>query len=529
MARMARAPTGMSDTQEFKTTLLRYLKARVPFISIRSSERARVLECLRDVGSGLGAPIYVHTLSQGTRELGSGRSVNDDKSPVGAVDYASQQLAQRQNLSFVLTEVADIEDDTAAARHLLDVTMLAAENSGVIVVVTIKPVWSQLQRLGMSLTLSPPNEDEMYDIIHENLSAYRGQMLIEWDEQDERRAAAVLAGVTRIEAENIIATLLANGQITKADMQELMHAKDRIFADISGIERVQVRGAELSVGGLGGLKSWLERERPLLTADLRDRGIRPPRGVLLVGVPGCGKSLSAKAIAQDWSLPLYRLDLSTIHGQYLGQSEGRLKDALSTADHVAPCVLWIDEIEKGLAGATQGAGDGGTSTRLVGQFLYWLQEARSRVFVVATANDVSKLPPELLRRGRFDELFFVDLPTEAERREIIDIYCQRGLKTSAPESLLQELVELSEGFAGSDIESAVREVVKEAYLHGDAAATPELFRRSFQNVVPLLKTAPEQIEAIRAWGRERAVPASGQPIGMPNGPTGRARRVFVGE
>lgn len=504
----------MSDTKEFKATLIRYLKARVPFISVRSAERSRVLDIFRDVASGLNnAPTYVHTLSQGTKELLTNRSVNEDRSVVGAVDFASQQIAQRQNLSFILTEVADIEDDTPFARQVQDAVMLAAENGGVLIVVTTKPVWGQLQRLGMSLTLSSPTEDEMLEIIHEQVGAYRSQFSIEWDAADERQAAAILAGISRIEAENIIATLLANGGIKKADLLELMHAKDRIFADISGIERVQIRGTELNVGGLGGLKSWLDRERPLLTADLRERGIRPPRGVLLVGVPGCGKSLSAKAIALNWNLPLYRLDLSTIHGQYLGQSEGRLKEALSTADHVAPCVLWIDEIEKGLAGATQGSNDGGTSTRLVGQFLYWLQEARSRVFVVATANDVSKLPPELLRRGRFDELFFVDLPTPEERKEIINIYAMRGLKRELPNALMYELVEVSEGFAGSDIESAVREVVKEAYLHGDEAVNDDLFRRSFQNVVPLSKTSPEQIENIRAWGRDRAVPASGQPIG----------------
>lgn len=510
------------DTTEFKATLTRYLKARIPFISIRSAERSRVLELLREVGTNLQAPIFVHTLSQGTRELGSNRGVNDDRSVTGAVDFASQQFAQRQNLTVVLTEVSDIEDDTPAARHLLDVVMLAAEHSGSVVVITTKPVWGQLQRAGMSLVLSAPSEDEMLAIVQENLSAYRAHFPIEWDEADERRAAAALAGISRIEAENIIATLLANGRITKADMVEVMHAKDRIFADISGIERVNVRGTELNVGGLGGLKAWLDKEQPLLTADLRERGIRPPRGVLLVGVPGCGKSLSAKAIAANWRLPLYRLDLSTIHGQYLGQSETRLKDALSTADHVAPCVLWIDEIEKGLAGAGSSS-DGGTATRLVGQFLYWLQESRARVFVVATANDVSRLPPELLRRGRFDELFFVDLPTPAERREIIEIYTQRGLRQAVEPTLLDELVQLSEGFAGSDLESAVREVVKEAYLRGDAAATPDLFRRSFVNVVPLSKTAPEQIENIRAWGRERAVPASGQPIGQAS-PQARPRR-----
>lgn len=245
----------MSDTAEFKATLSRYLKARIPFISIRSAERGRVLDLLREVGTELQAPIYIHTLSQGMRELSSNRCVNDDRSVSGAVDFASQQFAQRQNLSVVLTEVSDIEDDTPAARHLLDVVMLAAENSGSVIVITTKLVFGQLQRAGMSLVLSAPSEDEMLDIIRESLDAYRAHMPIEWDADDERRAAAALAGVSRIEAENIIATLLANGCIAKADMVEVMHAKDRIFADISGIERVSVRGSELNVGGLGGLKA----------------------------------------------------------------------------------------------------------------------------------------------------------------------------------------------------------------------------------------------------------------------------------
>ncbi len=250
----------MSDTKEFKGALTRYLKARVPFISVRSAERARVLDIFKDVASSLSnAPIFVHTLSQGTKELLANRSVSEDRSVVGAVDYASQQIAQRQNLSFILTEVADIEDDTPFARQLQDAVMLAAEHGGVLIVITTKPVWGQLQRLGMSLVLSAPNEDEMLDIIREQVGAYRNQFPIEWDTADERQAAAILAGISRIEAENIIATLLANGRITKDDLRELMQAKDRIFADISGIERVQVRGGELNVGGLGGLKTWHRR------------------------------------------------------------------------------------------------------------------------------------------------------------------------------------------------------------------------------------------------------------------------------
>jgi ATP-dependent 26S proteasome regulatory subunit len=517
----------LSNSKECFDILDRYLKARIPFISVRTAERSRILEIFNRVASNINIPIYVHTLSQGMRDINTGRTVNEDRSVAGALDFINQQIVQRQNLTFIITEVSDIEDDTPTSRQFQDTAMLAAENGGVVIVITTKPVWGQLQRLGMTVSLDSPNEDEMLEIINEAIDPYRGHFPIEWNSEDVRSVAAILSGISRIEAENVIATLLAKGTVTKEDMKEVIHAKDRIFADISGIERIKVKPEELNVGGLDGLKKWLDHERPLLTADLRQRGIRPPRGVLLVGVPGCGKSLSAKAIAASWNMPLYRLDLSTIHGQYLGQSEGRLKEALATADHVSPCVLWIDEIEKGLAGATQGSGDGGTSTRLVGQFLFWLQEARARVFVVATANDVSKLPPELLRRGRFDELFFVDLPTPEERKEIIKIYIQRGLKNAVSDNLIDELVRLSEGFAGADIESAVREVVKEAFLKGDEFVTEDLFRRAFLNVVPLSKTSPEQIESIRAWGRDRAVSASGQNISDTSQNSVKAKRTII--
>lgn len=180
----------------------------------------------------------------------------------------------------------------------------------------------------------------------------------------------------------------------------------------------------LSVGGLNGLQQWLENQRQLLTADLKARKLRPPRGVLLVGVPGCGKSLSAKFIAATWNLPLYRLDFAAIQGMYVGQSENRLKEAFESADNASPCILWIDEIEKGLAANANDSS--GVTTRMIGQFLFWLQESTEKVFVVATANDVTKLPPELLRKGRFDELFFVDLPEEQEREDIINLYIKRA-------------------------------------------------------------------------------------------------------
>lgn len=516
----------MPDFISCRQTLLLYLKARIPFISLRTDERDRALDMLREAAKELNVPIFYHTLSQGTRDISNSRVVNEDRSVAGALDFASQQILQRQNLTFVLTEVQDIDNDTPTSRQLLDVASSATERGGAIVVITTSGIWARLQRQGMTLTLDPPTQDEMRAIIEDFLSAYRGGIPIDWGPAELSEAATILTGVTRIEAENAIATFVAKGAITKADLNELRKVKDRIFADISGLERVIISPRDVSIGGLSGLRAWLEKQRPLLTMDLRERGLRPPRGVLLVGVPGCGKSLSAKAVATNWNLPLYRLDLANIHGQYLGQSEARLKEALATADRVAPCVLWIDEIEKGLAGAGS-ASDGGTSARVVGHFLYWLQEGRARVFVVSTANDISKLPPELFRRGRFDELFFVDLPTPAEREEIISLYANRYLHQELDGQLLATLVDLSDGFAGSDLEAAVADIAKEAILKGDTAIDAAFWRKVFSNIVPLSKTNPEAIEGIKAWGRERAVPASGLSAASTDAVLSKSRRAVL--
>jgi SpoVK/Ycf46/Vps4 family AAA+-type ATPase len=214
-------------------------------------------------------------------------------------------------------------------------------------------------------------------------------------------------------------------------------------------------------------------------------------------------------------------------GQYVGQSEARLKDALTTADSMAPCVLWIDEIEKGLAGS--GTDSTGITTRLVGQFLYWLQESAARVFVVATANDVRSLPQELLRSGRFDDLFFVDLPTPEERRDIIGIYLNRYLRVPVAPEVVDKLVTLSDGFAGSDIEAAVKEIGHEAIRCGDENVPTEFYVDAFHNVVPLSRSTPERIEEVRRL-RDRAIPASG--AGLDSGESRReaagSRRVVLG-
>lgn len=429
----------------------------------------------------------------------------------------TEQMKRKQYQTIVFTEVPDLSSENPDSKQMLALVNLANESGGVVIVFTNNAVWNQLQRQGMAIKIDLPNEDEMYSIIKEYIDEYRNEIPIEWDDTDIREAAATLNGVTRIEAENVIAALIANQCIRKSDMDEVRFAKDRLFSDISGLEKIDVDDSVKDVGGLEGLRKWLNEKKELLTpkkkAELRAKGLQPPRGILLVGVPGCGKSLSAKSISANWKLPLYRLDFATVQGSYVGQSEQQLKDALTTAENVSPCILWIDEIEKGLSGATGRTGDGGVSTRMVGQFLFWMQECKKQVFVVATANDVSMLPSELLRRGRFDELFFVDLPTADERRDILSLYMRKYLNLEFAGDFSEKIVQLSEGFTGADLESTVRDLAYRSIANSTFVLNEENIITAFNNVVPLSQTSPEKIEAIRDWGRERAVPASGKPIG----------------
>lgn len=496
-------------------TLTRYSIARIPFIAFNTIERTRATDILKEVARDLNLPFYVHTMSKGMSELTTNKTINEDRTVMGALDFISEQIRQRENLTLVLTEVPDIENDSLLARYFFDVVSLAELHGGVIIVITSGSVWPQLQRLGMSVELDFPNEEEMYQIIKDNVTQYSRDIQIEWDESDIKDAASTLAGVSQMEAQNIIASLIAKRSITKADLTELKFMKNKLVSTINGLEKIDVSADILDIGGLESLKNWLNDKKKLQNPEKREelkrRGLQPPRGILLVGVPGCGKSLTAKAVAASWQLPLYRLDFATVQGQYVGQSEQQLKAAFTTAEQVAPCVLWIDEIEKGLSGA--GSDSSGVTNRLVGQFLFWMQECKKLVFVAATANDVSMLPSELLRRGRFDELFFVDLPTEQERKEILTLYLRKYLKSEVGEELMKQMVDITNGFTGADLESSIRDIAYRLIANEGLELTEELIITSLKNVVPLSKTSPEKIEAIRDWGRERAVPASGVPIG----------------
>lgn len=304
----------MSNTQECTKQLKRYLIARIPLIVVNTIERSRILEILRNIADDMvqdtmieNSSFFVHTFSRGIYDIRSGEAVDEGVvSFVSALDFLADMMRtqHRDNQTLVLTEVSDIGSDTSDAQRLLDVVSLAVEHGTCLIVLTNKPVWNTLQRHGLIVGLDLPSEEEMYGIIKRFVEDYRQEMPIEWGEDEMRDAAATLTGVTQIEAENVMAALVANGQIRNEDMIEVRSAKNRLFSNISGLEKIDVDPDMKHVGGLQGLRNWLEEKKTLLRPEKREQmrqlHLQPPRGILLVGVPGCGKSMSAKSISANW-------------------------------------------------------------------------------------------------------------------------------------------------------------------------------------------------------------------------------------
>lgn len=510
----------MPDQSGTQQLVLRYLQARVPLIVIQSIEPGRVMELVADCASVLPSmPFFEHSRTEGLREMRTGAAVSDEMSLASAMESARTTFKSRPRANFIFTDIEDIDQESSTARHVAEMVRLAESREGSIVLISSKPVWTGLGRLGMTERLDLPTTDELTVVIDAMLGDHN-TIPIEWGPQEIRQAAETLTGITEAEAVNVLASLLASGRLSTSDLPELSRFKDRIFGDLAGIERVRLDRA-YQVGGLRTLRTWLDERRPLMRMDLSQQTVGPPRGVLLVGVPGCGKSLSAKAIAHDWDLPLYRLDLAAVLGMWMGQSETQLREALETADRVAPCVLWIDEIEKAFATS---ASDNSTTRRLLGQFLFWLQESRSKVFIVATANQVTSLPPELLRKGRFDEMFFVDLPTANDREDIIRLYFRSYLQVDPSPTLVDTLVSITEGFSGSDLDAVVKGLQQRRLINGGTLPTDDEIQLRFQDVIPFSMTNPEDLAEIRLWGATRCKPAGDLP---PDPGSGFARRRVI--
>ena len=439
---------------ETKEYLKRYLKARIPLILVRSLEKGRVLNMLKEISNETSMNFNTYKMSDGIVDLKTNTVISEEKTIMSALDYISDRIRHEENLNFVLSDIADINDSNTVSRYLENVIEQIETKSGTIILITNDFVWQNITRLGISVDLAYPSEEELEQTIINTIKPYKNQIEIEWNDEDYKKAAQYLQGLSEMEVKNIIASLIINGRILKDDLKELKYSKQRLFNEIAGLEAIEV-SEDLEIAGLDNLIEWLNEKKtlmdPTLKEELENRGISSPKGILLTGVPGCGKSLCSKAASNIFNIPLYRLDLATVQGEYVGQSERQLKEALDTAEYVSPCVLWIDEIEKGLKESSSSA----VTSRMIGQFLFWLQECTKPVFVIASANDVSQLPPELIRKGRFDEIFFVDLPNEKERKQLLSIYFKKYNKVELGNELLDELVKITEGFSSADIEAEV--------------------------------------------------------------------------
>lgn len=336
--------------------------------------------------------------------------------------------------------------------------------------------------------------------------------------QDEiKKLVKASLGLTMQEAENAFCRAIVSLKGLHKGALDIIHdEKNQVVKKTGVLEFVKTDLGIDDIGGLENLKNWLIKRNNTWTEKSKLYNLPAPKGLLITGVPGCGKSLTAKAMSAIWGLPLLKLDMGRIFGGLVGSSEENMRKAIATAEAVSPSILWVDEIEKGLSGVTKSGGDSGTSTRVFGTFLTWLQEKEKPVFVIATANDISSLPPELLRKGRFDEIFFVDLPTHSEREKIFKVHVQKKINNSpikheitVSDEVTKRLSDISEGFTGSEIEQVVVSAMFEAFYQ-DRGLRLEDVEKAISETVPLSKTQAEQVKTIRDWAKNRAVLATAQ-------------------
>ena len=496
----------MSNLAQTKTEVQNYIIARVPLIIIDTIERARAEKLLRWIAGELSIDISYYTDARQVRSLSrNGACVDVNRDPL---PYVAEEFNRKRGATFALVDSRRIGEDSSYAKELLNLVYLAQEASCTLIIISPDPVWPRLAQFGMLVKLDYPDLDERRIQIEKFVSNYMYRYPIEWGGEEIERAAALLRGFSETQIDNILSsTLVEHNGLRKGDLMQLVSQKSRLYAPVPSIQSVHV-SENLSTSGLENLKQWLRKKQKIFfapTGTLKAWDLQPPRGILLVGVPGCGKSLSAKMIASVWQLPLFRFDIGTVYDKFVGESEKKMKNALQFLDSVSPCIVWIDEIEKALS-VSDGGNDVGQ--RVLGQFLFWLQESDSKIFLVATANDISALPAELFRKGRFSEIFFVDLPTEKERRAALTQYCTRSLGWRPPEEVMAELVAASAGFTYADIEYAVKSLAEDQLLCPEAEWSSQVLVERFSQMIPYAKTNPETLERLRAWGAERAVNAS---------------------
>jgi MoxR-like ATPase len=502
-------------TMNFQTELEILIRARYPILYVISSEELRVQNTVVEIAKKRQKKVFEWTYSSGI--VPAGTSIQSQKNrntatkdPLAALDQVIEQV---EPAIFLFKDFHPFlsKNNFAIIRKLKDIALHLKNSFKTIVL--ISPVMEIPAELDKEITVinfpQPTKEDlgEMLDKIIAEIGD-RKQVQIDLDDQGRDRLLQAALGLTLGEAENVFAKIIVQGgRLSGGDVNEVFAEKQQIIRKSGLLEYYAASEDFSNVGGLAVLKEWLNKRAVAFTDEARAFGLPAPKGILLLGVQGCGKSLCAKAVSRLWQLPLLRFDMGRMFGSFVGSSEENVRRAIAVAESVAPAILWVDEIDKAFAGSqSSGATDGGTTARVFGTFLTWLSEKNAPVFVVATANDVSQLPPELLRKGRLDEIFYVDLPSEEERGEIFRIHlAKRGRD---PEKFDHPaLVARSNDFSGAEIEEAINSALYDAFYSRQEITTEHVLTALAQTV-PLAKTMDEKISRLRQWAEGRARHAS---------------------
>lgn len=480
------------------------LDRNIPLILIESHEEARVLELLTRVGIKRGMAVQQWTISDGLRRLSFGEEVNG-QSTSQPVDALKNIKAREHGGMFLLCDIHPFLDEALVIRLLKDIAIQHEKHKKTLILLSHQiEAPAELHRYTVHFKMQLPDEAQLLSMVKEEAREYtkNSGRRVKTDSGTLQQVVSNLRGLTISDARRLVQGLIIDdGAISQDDVPEVSKAKMALL-DMEGVMSFESDTARFGeVAGLSNMKSWLEQRREaFLTADQDMR----PKGMMLFGVQGGGKSLAAKAVAGSWGLPLLRLDFGALYNKFFGETERNLREALKLAETMSPCVVWIDEVEKGVS---QDSNDGGVSQRLLGTLLTWMAEHGKEVFVVATANNIHVLPPELMRKGRLDEIFFVDLPSAKVREAILDIHLKkRGLRPSLFD--LPLLADISEGFSGAELEQAVvsawHSIKTDDNTH---SVSTEVLMSEIQKTQPLSVTMSEKLEALREWANGRAVNA----------------------
>lgn len=489
-----------TTAHEIKTLILSFH----PLVVIETVEEDRVEGILDEVASQLRMPLFEWSLTKGLRRRG-------ERIPFHGTDQPLILLKHLVGLTvegiFLLKDFSQHLSSPEVARQFKELgESFSQKRSTLVLTGDSVSLSSDLLHFAVHYDLKLPGEGELRQMLRELLRSLRKQqpytLVLSPDDLD--RLVNALRGLTVKEARRMVAyCVLEDARLDGGDIETILERKGKAIREQGLLEYYPAEANNYELGGFGSLRSWLARARVGFSREARGLNLDPPKGILLVGVQGCGKSLAAKHVARDWGLPLLRLEMSRMYDKFIGESEKNFRRAIQQAESMSPVVLWIDEIEKGLSAPKSSDADGGLSARLMGTFLTWLQEKNSDVFVVATANNVSVLPAELLRKGRFDEVFFVDLPNLEERKAILQIHLR--LRQQEPSRFdLDRLAEKLDGFSGAEIEQVIVSALYQS-LHGKTALRTETIEMESSSTIPLSVSRREEVSALREWARNRFV------------------------